>query len=1242
MKLFSDNRFFKNKTYLSLALLLILLQSCATYHTQFGNKGKKLPTNSATDTSKITHTFFLIGDAGNADDEKAKNVLNALQEKLVLASKKSTLLFLGDNIYPKGMPPKEDKINYKIAYSKLESQLKISKNFKGKTIFIPGNHDWYNGIKGLERQEEIVTDYFDNKESFSPRKGCPIDDEKINDNLRLITVDSQWFLEDWNKTPTINDDCSIKSREAFFEELESVLSKNRDKTVILAMHHPLMSNGSHGGQFSIEKQIFPLEQKIPLPVIGSFINLLRKTTGASPQDIQNKQYTDYVKRVKTLLQSQDNVIVVSGHDHNLQFIDKDNIKQIISGAGSKSTAARAINPDDFSYGKNGYATLDLYENGKSTVSFFSVDKNQSNLLFKKTVLSPKVKIKVEYANHFPSTEKTSVYGPEMTDKSAIHNLIFGTHYRKIYGTLIDSKTASLDTLYGGLTPQRAGGGHQTKSLRLTDPDGKEYVMRAVKKSVGRFLQNVAFKNQYIENDFSNTYAESFLYDFYTTSHPYAPLGVGNLADEIGVLHTNPRLYYIPKQKILGSFNTDFGNELYLVEERPSDSQTDLKTFGEPDDIISTEDLLENLHKDEKYAVDENEYIKARLFDMLIGDWDRHYDQWRWAEYKKKGQVIYKPIPRDRDQAFSKFDGVLLSILMNIPALRHMQTFKGDIKNIKWFNREPYPLDLAFLRKATEKDWITQAKYIQEHLSDEAIDHAFDNLPTEAQDATIAKIKLNLKLRRAQLVNYASKYSSVLHKTVLIVGTHKDDKFVINHVAKKKIEVSFYRIKNEGDELVYTKSFTDSKTKNIWVYGLDDDDEFEVKGNKKSNINIRLIGGQNHDIYTVTNGRKIKIIDFKSKINSYAVDSKTRKLLTDDYTTNLYDFRKPKYNAFSVLPTIGFNPDDGIKIGIITNYAINHFKQNPYTRKHTLKTNYYFATEGFELLYSLHVPKALGNWDFNLESQITSPNFAINYFGYGNNSLNNDELNGMDYNRVRIRMLKLIPQVKKMGLYGSTLLFQTSFESYDIEQTTNRFVAIPNSVNPRVFKSQQFAGASIKYSYENYDNPSLPTMGMGFSIGGSWKMNLNDSKRNFPTIESKLNFNHKIDSKGKLVLATLLKGKVILNNNYEFYQGATLGGDYDLRGFRNQRFLGNQSFFQSSDIRYAIGDIKKSIIPMSYGIFAGFDYGRVWLDGEASNKWHQSIGGGIWLNALSTLTTRLTYFKSADDQGRVTFGLGFGF
>ena len=168
------------------------------------------------------------------------------------------------------------------------------------------------------------------------------------------------------------------------------------------------------------------------------------------------------------------------------------------------------------------------------------------------------------------------------------------------------------------------------------------------------------------------------------------------------------------------------------------------------------------------------------------------------------------------------------------------------------------------------------------------------------------------------------------------------------------------------------------------------------------------------------------------------------------------------------------------------------------------------------------------------------------------------------------------------------------------------------------------------------------MGMGFSISGSWKINLDDTRKNFPALESKLNFNHKIDAKGNLVLATILKAKAVLNNNFEFYQGATLGGDYDLRGFRNERFLGNQSFYQSSDIRLNLGKIKKTVIPMSYGVLGGFDYGRVWLKGESSEKWHQSFGGGLWLNGLNALTARFTYFKSAGEEARIAFGLGFGF
>lgn len=1244
MELFSDNQFMnKNKINLSFILVFLLLQSCATHHTQFGKNIQNPVSSNPADSSEITHTFFLVGDAGNADQEKAKQTLQLLNNKLEKADKNTTLLFLGDNIYPKGLPNMDHPKERTIAETKLTNQLELSKNYKGKTIFIPGNHDWYSGISGLERQEKFITDYLKDKKSFLPRKGCAIDDIKIDNNITLIAIDSQWFLEDWDKIPTMNDNCNIKTREAFFEELESILNKNQDKIILLAIHHPLMSNGTHGGQFSFKKQIFPLEQKIPLPIIGSFINILRKTSGISPQDIQNKQYTILVKRIKALIQGQDNVIVISGHDHNLQFINQDNIKQIISGAGSKSEAAKAVYPNDFSYGGNGYTTVNVYKNGAVTVSFFGNEDHQEKVLFQKTILKPMNEIVSDYSLSFPSTTKTSIYSQKMVHKNGFHNFLWGTHYRHYYGMPIVAKIATLDTLFGGLNPKRAGGGHQSKSLRLVDKDGKEYFMRALKKSASRFLQAVAFKDQYIEEEFKNTYAENFLYDFYTTSHPYTPFAVGNLAEKIGVFHSNPILYYIPKHKNLEGYNNNFGNELYMIEERPSDSQKDLESFGKPNAIIGTDDLLTILQKDSNYSVDENAYIKARLFDMLIGDWDRHYDQWRWGEYTEGGKKIYKPIPRDRDQAFTKYDGALLSLLMNIPALRHMQTFKDDIQNVKWFNREAYPLDIAFLKNSTEKDWIEQAKYIQNNISDEAIDNAFHNLPKEVQDETIESIKQKLKSRKEKLNNYASQYYQVLQKTVLIVGTNKKDKFKIHQKSKNNIEIQVYRLKKKEEELVFTKEFNNETTRNIWIYGLDDDDIFEVIGNEKSRINIKLIGGQNHDTYAIENGKKVKIYDFKSKENTYKVDNKCKIILTDNYDLNLYDYKKPKYNAYSVLPSLGYNPDDGIKLGASIDYKTYGFKQNPYTQNHTLKANYYFATNGFELDYHLAIPKTIGQWNLGFDAQFTSPNFAINYFGYGNNSVNYDEINGMNYNRVRISMLKFAPKIERIGRLGSTLNFQFSYENYEVENDSDRFISIPSIVNPGIFENQQFAGISAQYSYENYDNFSLPTMGMGFMIAANWKTNLNNSKQNFPTLESKINFNHKIDRQGKIVLATLLKAKAILNNNFEFYQGATLGGDYDLRGFRNQRFLGNQSFFNSTDLRFSIGKIKNSIIPMSYGFFGGYDYGRVWLDGETSNKWHQATGGGLWLNGLNVITARLTYFKAnADDEARITFGLGFGF
>ncbi|MCB4235270.1 hypothetical protein LDL59_09710 [Kaistella anthropi] len=176
-------------------------------------------------------------------------------------------------------------------------------------------------------------------------------------------------MADWDKNLGINEKCDIKTREDFFSEFESELNKNQNQTVIVALHHPLIDHGSHGGYYSLKKQIFPLEGKFPLPILATGINLARATGGITHQDLSNANYRKLTSRLKTLLANRDNVIVVSGHDHNLQYIEEGKIRQIISGAGSKNEPATTVGLNDFSYGKNGYAVLNISESGDASVSF---------------------------------------------------------------------------------------------------------------------------------------------------------------------------------------------------------------------------------------------------------------------------------------------------------------------------------------------------------------------------------------------------------------------------------------------------------------------------------------------------------------------------------------------------------------------------------------------------------------------------------------------------------------------------------------------------------------------------------------------------------------------------------------------------------------------------------------------------------------------------------------------------------
>lgn len=1218
----------------------LLLSSCATYSPQYKveNFTQTLP------DATIEKTFYLVGDAGYAKMKESTEGLSILKKVLDTAKTKDDyLIFLGDNIYQKGMPEKESP-ERALGEHRIDAQIEAAKGFNGDVIFIPGNHDWYsNGVKGLHRQEQYVTKKMDSKKAFLPAKGCPIESVEISDKVHLLILDTQWYLANWDKNPTINDNCEIKTRKKFFLEVEGELKKHSKKTILIAMHHPMFTNGIHGGKYSFDKHIFPSKKKIPLPILGSLAAQIRSQGGVSTQDLSNVHYNKLMRRLSTMTRDLDRIVFVSGHEHSLQYIDSDGLKQIVSGSGSKVSSVSLGKDGLFAYPGQGFAVFDVYKDGSSNVRFFGNDNGHPKLVYQTKVHQKEKEFDFSTVkDSFEPEVSTSIYTKDEVKKSKLYQSMWGDHYRYVYGTDIKVPVATLDTLMGGFTIDRQGGGQVTRSLRLIDREGKRYSLRAMRKSVTQFLQKGVFKYTYLEGGFDDTFTEDILSDFYTSSYPYAFLAVGTLADAIGVYHANPKLYYIPKHPALGKYNESFGDEVYFLEERPGKEYKDEVTFGKPDDIESTDDLLSRLRKDEKYQMDEEHYIRTRLFDMILGDWDRHSDQWRWARFDTKNGKEYRPIPRDRDQVFSNYDGILLDIIkFVVPLARKFQVYDGELKKVRWINQSGLPLDRTLTQNSGKKIWIEQAKYIKENLSDTDIEKAFTDLPDNLQDEVIEKIKKDLKLRRDNIEDIANRYYKYLSKHVILKGTDKDDLFeIVREEGKTTIKIS--RIKGDKKQKPYSsRVFTAKETKEIWVYGLDDDDRFVVKGKGSNLIKVRIIGGQNNDTYAIENGRKIKIYDHKSKPNTIEKKGGAKFILSNIYDYNVYDYNKYVGKTNTVTPFIGFNPDDGLNINVTDVYTINGFKNNPYHSKHRFRAAYYFQTEGYDISYSGEFVKALGNWNFLIDAVYTSENFAQNFFGFGNNTFNPDKELDMDYNRVKMGIWSFGLGVSKRDHYGSEFSVKAAFEGIEVQDTQDRLITSGLdfvTVDPVFFERKYFTNLEVMYKFESYDNDVNPTRGMLFKLQTGVRTNVEDSKRTYGYIYPRLGFYNSITRDRRLVLKTDVIAEINIGDSFEFYQGANLGGTKGLRGYREERFTGESALAFSGDLRYSFNKFKTGLLPLQLGVFGGYDIGRVWLDSEDSDQWHDSVGGGIWLNAMDTIGGQLGVFSS-DDGLRFTFGFG---
>ena len=824
----------------------------------------------------------------------------------------------------------------------------------------------------------------------------------------------------------------------------------------------------------------------------------------------------------------------------------------------------------------------------------------------------------------------------------VKQLFMGDHYRKEWITPIEVPILDLATEKGGLKPLKKGGGMQTISLRFKGKDGKQYVIRSIAKDPSGILPD----------ELQNTIASDVLLDQLSASHPYAATVIPALANIAGVYHTSPKLVWVPDTPLLGEFRGDLANMLALFEERPKGNESEKPSFGSSKKIMGTPEIMELLEKNHDNFVDQRFMARSRVFDMLIGDWDRHEDQWRWATFKaSKGRKL-RPIPRDRDQAFFNLDGVIPWFASRKWALRKMQRFNAKFRDLPGFNFGSRYLDRRFLNELTESDWVEIADSVRLALDDESLEAALKLWPKSIYELSGPEILKTLKARRDQLPKVIHKHYRFLSREVDIVGTQQKEFFQVERLSNRQTRVRVYKgdKKQKEKNKFYDRTFDSKVTKEIRLYGLGGNDHFHISGDVNRGIKVRIISGENKD-HIEDSSRVVGPLKKTIVYNTHMGDDigagkETRVTTANDTLEGKYVYKKYLYPYLGPAIDFGFNLDDGVFLGGGITMKRHKFGHIKHAEVHTVLARVSFRNPSFSARYKGKFLDLFGNWDLNILAAVSMPQYVDNYFGMGNET---EQLRpDPEYNWVRIRQVVAQPELSTtVGKYH-TFKFGPKYEylkaerglagdNSDITTFINDSISgIPDSD----FEGKHYLGLTAGYDLDYTDNKALPTKGVRFHIAGAFNANAEQLRENFTHAESDFSFYVSIKKPLLITLAARFGGAVN-TGKYPFYLNNTLGTTSNLRGHRRSRFSGKYSAYQNTELRVRLAKFNTFLVPMSIGVMGFADHGRVWVDGENSKIWHGGYGGGIWYSPWDLAVLNATYAWSEDDTLiQVTFKFFF--
>jgi hypothetical protein len=808
----------------------------------------------------------------------------------------------------------------------------------------------------------------------------------------------------------------------------------------------------------------------------------------------------------------------------------------------------------------------------------------------------------------------------------LHELMLGREYRSLWTTPISVAILDLGSFAGGLHPVSKGGGFQTKSLLLAGADGREFFFRSVDKDPSATLPL----------ELRPTVAGSVVRDQTSSAFPTAPLVVDRLLRAARIPHGEPRLYVLPRDQRLGEFQAEFAGVMGFLEERIGGSSGPAARWGGASEIIGSDSLFARTGRSADDRVDARALLKARLFDVLIGDWDRHSDQWVWARFHDSVPRVWVPIPRDRDQALVKYDGLLLSVARtNAPQLTNFGPKYPYLPGATWNGRD---LDRRFLVELDWPQWQSAVVALQAGLTDSAIAHAVQALPPEHRAIQGETLRAALRRRRNDLPKAAEKYYRLLGEQVDVHATAQSDQAQFTRVAKDTVELTLTRSDRSSASAPYfRRRFNSGTTKEVRVFLGAGDDGMTVSGQATDGPMLRALGEEGRDLLVDSSrsNREKFYDDSTGPAHTRGFATKVDRRL--DITPHPSEKELPPRDwgqRWIPYTWASYGPDIGLFIGggrILTVYG---FRKYPYSSRHRFLAGIATGPWTYRLDYHGDFRREDSRTYFDLRARASGVE-VISFHGFGNEI---PAPGDNEFYRVTQDAYGLQPSIALSVGPHSEVQLGPLLKYASTDNRPDRFLATLGDL----YGTGNFGelGGRLTLRHDTRDREQAAQRGLYLEVTGTLYPALWDVDSLFGEVHGEVRTFLTAHAPLDPTLALRVGGKKVWGQ-YPFFEAAFIGGASTVRLGKVNRYAGDASAYGSAELRLALARFEL-ILPTQLGVFGLADVGRVYLAGESSDTWHSAFGGGLSLSYLQRAYTFSVAMAAGDERTAVYVQAGFGF